>query len=75
VKRERDARLHMSMEQPSLWRVINPKVLGAGGYPVSYEIMPGHNAMSILSPEDFPSKRAGFADYMLWVTPYAPNER
>jgi Cu2+-containing amine oxidase len=52
-----------------------PHVLGASGYPVSHELKPGHNAMSILSPEDFPTRRAGFTDYMLWVTPYAPNER
>ena len=75
VKREKDARLHMSMSQPALWRIINPKAFGASGYPTSYELMPGHNAMSILSAEDFPSRRAAFADYMLWVTPYAPNER
>jgi len=75
LKREQDARLHMSMEQPSVWRVVNPKIVGATGYPVSYEVMPGHNAMSILSPEDPAVKRAGFVDYMLWVTPYAPNER
>jgi len=75
VKNEHDARLHMSMERPAQWRVVNPRVLGARGYPVSYELMPGHNAMSILSPEDFPTKRAGFTDYMLWVTPYVPNER
>ena len=75
VKREQDARLHMSMENPALWRVVNPRVIDREGYPVSYELMPGHNAMSILSPQDFPTKRAGFANYMLWVTPYAPGER
>jgi primary-amine oxidase len=75
VKRENEARLHMNMAQPALWRVINPSALSARGYPVSYQLMPGHNVMSILSPEDFPTKRAGFTNYMLWVTPYAPNER
>ncbi len=75
VRRERDARLHMSMDRPAVWRVENPRVQGRGGYPVSYELMPGHNGMSILSKEDFPVKRAGFTDFMLWVTPYAPNER
>jgi len=74
-KRELDARMHMSMEHPAFWRVVNPSVLDARGYPVSYEVMPGHTAMSILSPQDFPSKRAGFADYTLWVTAYSPNER
>jgi primary-amine oxidase len=75
LARERDARLHMSMDRPAIWRVVNPKVRGASGDPVSYELMPGHNGMSILSREDFPVKRAGFTDFLLWVTPYAPNER
>jgi len=59
LKREQEARLHMSMEAPSLWRVVNPIALGPVGYPVGYELMPGHNAMSLLAPEDFPSRRAG----------------
>ncbi len=75
LKREHDARLHMSMEAPSFWRVVNPIALGPVGYPVGYELMPGHNAMSLLAPEDFPSRRAGFAAYNLWVTPYSPDER
>ncbi|MGH7856285.1 MAG: primary-amine oxidase, partial [Candidatus Binatia bacterium] len=75
VKRELDARLHMSMEKPALWRVVNPAVPGPLGYPVSYELMPGHNAMSLLSEDDYPAMRAGFSAYNLWVTPYAPDER
>ena len=75
LKREQDARLHMSMEQPSFWRVVNPIALGPVGYPVGYELMPGHNAMSLLAADDFPSKRAGFAAYTLWVTPYSPDQR
>ncbi len=75
LPREQDARLHMSMEKPALWRVINPKTLGPMGYPTGYELLPGHTAMSLLSPDDFPSRRAGFAGYTLWVTPYAPEER
>jgi Cu2+-containing amine oxidase len=39
------------------------------GYPTSYEIRPGHNAMSLLVPEDWPQRRAGFTDHHLWVTP------
>ena len=32
-------------------------------------------ALTLMSPDDFPSKRAGFASYDLWVTPYSPDER
>ena len=72
---EQQAKLQMSMEKPEIWRVINPGTKGAFGYPVGYEIMPGDNAMSLLSPDDPPQKRAGFTDYQLWVTPYAADER
>jgi len=72
---EQEAKLHMRMDQPALLRVINPNVKGPLGYPVGYEIRPGHNAASLLLPEDYPQRRAGFTDYQLWVTPYRENER
>jgi hypothetical protein len=45
------------MEQPEIWRVINPNVKSPLGYPVSYELMCGENAMSLLVPEDYPQRR------------------
>jgi primary-amine oxidase len=73
--REQDAQLHMSMEKPEVWRVVNPSVKSPLGYPVSYEISPGHNVMTLLSPDDMPRKRAGFIDHHLWVTPQRDEER
>jgi primary-amine oxidase len=75
LRTEQQAQLHMSMEQPALWRVVNPAVKNPVGYPVGYEVKPGHNAMSLLSPDDFPQRRAAFTQYQLWVTPYHPGER
>jgi primary-amine oxidase len=75
VAREQDARLRMEMERPALWRVINPGVRGPLGYPVSYELRPGMNAVSLLSPGDSLRRRAGFANFHLWVTPYRADER
>jgi len=75
AKTEEQAKIHMSMEHPEVWRVINPSVKNSLGYPVGYELMGGENAMSLLVPEDYPQKRAGFTDYQLWVTPYRDNER
>jgi len=72
---EQQAKLRMSMDHPEEWRVINPNVKNSLGYPVGYEIVPGDNAMSLLLPEDYPQRRAGFTDYQLWVTPYRDNER
>jgi primary-amine oxidase len=72
---EQEARLHMSMQAPALWRVINPARVGPLGYPVSYEIKPGKTAMSLLSADDNPQLRAGFAAYTLWVTRQDDRER
>jgi primary-amine oxidase len=72
---EQQAKLRMEMERPSLWRVVNPNVKSPLGYPVGYQIMPGDNAMSLLLPEDFPQRRAGFTDFHLWVTKYNEDER
>jgi len=75
AKTEQQAKSRMSMEQPDIWRVINPNVKSPLGYPVGYELMPGENAMSLLVPEDYPQQRAGFTDYQIWVTPYQEKER
>ena len=75
AKREEQAKLRMSMEQPEIWRVVNPNVKSTLGYPVGYELMPEENAMSLLVPEDYPQQRAGFTDYQVWVTPYDEKER
>lgn len=75
ARTEQQAKSRMSMEQPEIWRVINPNVKNPMGYAVGYEIVPGENAMSLLLPEDYPQRRAGFTDYQLWVTRYQENER
>ena len=72
---ERHAKLRISLEEPALWRVINPESKGPLGYPTSYQLKPGTNAISLLTPDDFPQRRAGFTDFHLWVTPYDPSER
>ena len=71
---ESEAKLNEDMHEPSLWRVINPNARDSMGYPVSYELIPGHNAADLLDPDDYPRRRAGFADYQLWVTPYTAEQ-
>jgi primary-amine oxidase len=72
---EQSARLRIDLEKPALWRVINPKVRGPLGYPVSYQLAPRANAVPLLGADDFPQRRAGFTDFHLWLTPYSPHER
>ena len=75
AKVEEEAHLRMMMDHPALWRVINPNVKGPLGYPVSYEIAPEHNAMSLMTDDDYPQRRAGFIAHNLWVTPYREDEQ
>ena len=75
AKTEEQAKVRMNMEQPEVWRVVNPNVKSPSGISGGNDVMGGDNAMSLLGPEDYPQKRAGFTDYHVWVTPYRENER
>lgn len=72
--REHDARLSMDMHKPSLWRVAGTRANHVG-YPGSYQLLPSHSVHTLLSPDDYARRRAGFIDHDLWVTPYAADER
>jgi primary-amine oxidase len=75
ARTERDGMLHMSMERPALWRVTSADGKNHVGYPTSYQLLPGMNAATLLSPDDYARRRAGFIDHQLWVTPYRREER
>src|SRR5262245_85010 len=75
ARTERDAMVDASGHAPQLLRVINEGARGPLGYPTSYELRPGHNAGSLLAADDYPQRRAGFTDHMVWVTPQRDDER
>lgn len=75
AKTEEQAEASMNMGQPEYWRIINPNVKNPLGYPVGYELMDEGNAMSLMTLDDYPQKRAGFTNHQVWVTPYRENER
>ena len=70
---ERDGMRMSTMAQPEQWRFVNPSVKGPYSGFVGYQI-DSHSAMSLLSPDDYLQRRAGFTDHMLWVTPYDRRE-
>jgi primary-amine oxidase len=74
ARTEADGKLSSHGPQPALWRVVNPGRRGALGYPVSYQLKPGHSATS-LAPDDNPQLRGGFSQYQLWVTRHSDTER
>ncbi|HYM08963.1 MAG TPA: hypothetical protein VEU11_20595, partial [Terriglobales bacterium] len=71
---EQQGILDIHLDRPAMWRIANPNVQGPLGYPTSYEIMPEATGISLLSPEDWPQRRAAFSAHQLWITPYRPNE-
>ena len=75
ARRESEGMLDMDMHHPALWRVVSDGETNHVGYPTSYQLMPGMSAMTLLSPDDYPRRRAGFIDHQLWTTPYRHEER
>lgn len=45
---EADAKLRIDLEHPALWRVINPTTDNGLGYPVTYQLVAGANAVSLI---------------------------
>jgi len=75
AKTEEDAKLNVSAEHPAMWRFVNERVKNSLGQPTSFEIMPGQTGISILPSTEWPQRRAGFSEHVLWVTPYDAKER
>ena len=73
-QRELEARYRIDLARPSLWRVANADSKNEVGNVVSYQIVPGANAMPLVDEDDPPRTRAGFIDYHLWVTRHGPGE-
>eukprot|EP00249_Psilotum_nudum_P022798 c28646_g1_i1 orf=138-2321(+) len=72
---EEDARLLLDLYQPAEFLVIHADKTTRIGNPVSYRLVPGATAASLLSNIDPPEIRAAFVDYQIWVTPYNRSEQ
>ena len=75
AKREEEAKLNIDLLRPALWRVVSGAAKNHVGYPTSYQLMPGRNARTLLTEDDYPRRRVGFIDHHLWVTPHDEQER
>ena len=72
---ESEAMEDISMQHPAMWRFVSSEKKGPLGQATGYALMPGLTAATLLPADEWPSRRAGFANHQLWVTPYEPNER
>jgi primary-amine oxidase len=75
ARTESEGMLHVDMERPALWRVVSTTRKNHVGYPTSYQLVPGMTAATLLTPDDYPRRRAGFIDHSLWVTQYRQEEK
>jgi primary-amine oxidase len=57
-----------------IWKIINPDLRNGLGEPPGYELHAEHSVTSLLTPDDFPQRRAAFSGSALWVTAYDPKE-
>jgi primary-amine oxidase len=56
------------------WVVANPGTRNRWGYPVAYKVHRDSHGELLMSEDDFPARRAGFATQELWATPFRPGE-
>ncbi|KAH7440977.1 hypothetical protein KP509_03G019200 [Ceratopteris richardii] len=74
AKSEDDGKVKLSLFKPADYVVINPKKRTKVGNPVSYKIVPGKTAGSLLALDDPPQIRGAFINNQMWVTPYNRSE-
>lgn len=70
---EEDAKRTATLSAPEYWRIVNPSRIGPTGYPGGY-LLEGHGIKTLLAPDDYLQRRAGFTAHTLWATPMDPRE-
>ena len=74
LESEKQAKRKTNAASARIWKVVNSERKNRLGKPVSYRLMPHSVPTMFASDESQVAKRAGFAKYNLWVTPYEEDE-
>jgi primary-amine oxidase len=75
LRRELEARQRTDPATARRWRVVNRARRNRFGDPVGYQLVPESTPVPFGADGSSARERAAFADYHLWVTPYAADER
>lgn len=74
VKTEGDARIRLGLKPEELL-IMNPNKKTKIGNHVSYRLVTGKPAISLLVDDDYPQMRASYTKYQVWVTRYNKAQR
>lgn len=74
VKTEGDARFRLGLKPEELL-IMNPNKKTKIGNHVSYRLVTGKTAVSLLVDDDYPQMRASYTKYQVWVSCYNKSER
>ncbi|KAL1548608.1 primary-amine oxidase [Salvia divinorum] len=74
VKGEGKGRFEVGMKPVDIY-ITNPNIKTKIGNPVSYRLISGKAAVSLLADDDYPQRRAAYTKYQVWVTRYNRSER
>ena len=75
LKKESEAQRNIAPEKSRTWKVVNPNKLNKVGSPTAYKILYGNTPTLLSNPNSPPGKRAAFAKYNIWATPFQNEER
>lgn len=74
LRTEEDAKRVIAPQASRYWKVTNPAKKNAWGVPVAYKLLPGASPTLLAHKDSVVGKRAAFARYNLWATPYEAAE-
>ena len=74
LKKESDAKRNISPEKSRVWKITNPNKKNSVGGDSAYKFLPGNTPVLLSDPDSPAGKRACFAKYNLWATPFEKKE-